>query len=121
MAGPLDGIRVLDITQAVAGPVGTMLLAELGAEVVKVEFPGIGDLTRMSGFAKGGVNSSVVNCNRGKRSIQVDMKADAGRGSREELGRERATMIGGRETRATGVVPGAETSSLHGSSSLSPQ
>ena len=79
MAGPLEGIRVLDITQAVAGPVGTMLLAGLGAEVVKVEFPGIGDLTRMSGFAKGGVNSSVVNCNRGKRSIQVDMKAEAGR------------------------------------------
>ena len=79
MSGPLQGIRVLDMTQAVAGPVATMLLAELGAEVVKVEFPGIGDLTRMSGFAKGGVNSSLVNCNRGKRSIQVDMKTDAGR------------------------------------------
>lgn len=80
MSAPLEGIRVLDITQAVAGPVGTMLLAELGAEVIKVEFPGIGDLTRLSGFAKGGVNSSVVNCNRGKRSIQVDMKSEAGRG-----------------------------------------
>jgi len=79
MTGPLDGIKVLDLTQAVAGPVATMLLAELGAEVIKVEFPGIGDLTRMSGFAKGGMNSSVLNCNRGKRSIQIDMKSAAGR------------------------------------------
>lgn len=78
-SGPLEGIKVVDITQAVAGPVATMLLAELGAEVVKVEFPGIGDLTRMSGFAKGGLNSSILNCNRGKRSIQIDLKAAAGR------------------------------------------
>ena len=92
MAGPLDGIKVLDITQAVAGPVGTMLLAELGAEVIKVEFPGIGDLTRMSGFAKGGVNSSVVNCNRGKRSIQVDMKSEAGRDIVLELA-ERSDVV----------------------------
>ena len=79
MHPPLAGIRVVDITQAIAGPVSTMLLAELGAEVIKVEFPGIGDLTRMTGFAKGGLNGSVANCNRGKRSIQVDMKSDAGR------------------------------------------
>lgn len=79
MNPPLAGIRVVDITQAIAGPVSTMLLAELGAEVIKVEFPGIGDLTRMTGFAKGGLNGSVANCNRGKRSIQVDMKSDAGR------------------------------------------
>ncbi|MEM7287657.1 MAG: CoA transferase [Actinomycetota bacterium] len=92
MPGPLEGIRVLDITQAVAGPVGTMLLGELGADVVKVEFPGIGDLTRMSGFAKGGVNSSVVNCNRGKRSIQVDMKSEAGRDVVLELA-ERSDVV----------------------------
>src|SRR6056297_2187110 len=79
MNPPLAGIRVVDITQAIAGPVSTMLLAELGAEVIKVEFPGVGDLTRMTGFAKGGLNGSVANCNRGKRSIQVDMKSDAGR------------------------------------------
>jgi crotonobetainyl-CoA:carnitine CoA-transferase CaiB-like acyl-CoA transferase len=55
-----------------------MLLAELGAEVIKVEYPGIGDLTRSSGFAKGGMNSAVLNCNRGKRSIQIDLKKKDG-------------------------------------------
>lgn len=92
MGGPLEGIEVLDITQAVAGPVATMLLAELGANVIKVEFPGIGDLTRMSGFSKGGLNSSVVGCNRGKRSIQVDMKTDEGRDIVLDLA-ERADVV----------------------------
>ena len=69
--GPLDGIRIVDFTQVVAGPVATMLLAELGADVIKIEYPGIGDITRSSGFSKGGMNSAVLNCNRGKRSIPV--------------------------------------------------
>ena len=77
--GPLEGIKVIDFTQVVAGPVGTMLLAELGAEVTKVEYPGIGDITRSSGFSKGGLNSAVLNCNRGKRSIQINLKESAGR------------------------------------------
>ena len=72
-AGPLTGIKVLDFTQVVAGPVASMLLAELGAEVIKVEYPGIGDITRSAGFSKGEMNSSVLNCNRGKRSIQIDL------------------------------------------------
>ena len=77
-AGPLTGIKVLDFTQVVAGPVASMLLAELGAEVIKVEYPGIGDITRSAGFSKGEMNSSVLNCNRGKRSIQIDLKENDG-------------------------------------------
>ncbi len=75
---PLKNIKVVDFTQVVAGPVAGMLLAELGADVIKVEYPGIGDITRTSGFSKGGLNSSVLNCNRGKRSIQIDLKDKEG-------------------------------------------
>ena len=76
--GPLDGVKVVDFTQVVAGPVAGMLLAELGADVIKVEYPGIGDITRSSGFSKGGLNSAVLNCNRGKRSIQINLKETLG-------------------------------------------
>ena len=79
MTGPLAGVRVVDFTQVLAGPTATMLLADLGADVVKVEPPGIGDLSRLSRYAKGGVNSTVVNANRGKRSIQLDLTSDSGR------------------------------------------
>jgi len=79
MPGPLEGIRVIDMTQVTAGPLACMLLSDLGAEVVKVEPPEFGDLTRLAQFAKGGINSSVLNNNRGKRSIQVDMQREAGR------------------------------------------
>ncbi len=77
--GPLAGIRVIDLTQVLAGPTATMLLADLGADVIKVEPPGMGDLSRLARYEKGGVNSTVANCNRGKRSIQVDLSTDAGR------------------------------------------
>ena len=56
-----------------------MLLSDLGADVTKVEAPGVGDLTRLAPFAKGGMNSSVANNNRGKRSIQIDLSVGAGR------------------------------------------
>ena len=78
--GPLAGIRVIDLTQVLAGPTATMLLADLGADVIKVEPPGGGDLMRLARFAKGGINSSVANANRGKRSIQIDLSTEAGRG-----------------------------------------
>ena len=76
---PLNNIKVVDFTQVVAGPVAGMLLAELGADVIKVEYPGVGDITRTSGFSKGGLNSAVLNCNRGKRSIQINLKEAEGR------------------------------------------
>ncbi len=77
--GPLSGTRVIDLTQVLAGPTATMLLADLGAEVIKVEPPGVGDLSRMARYAKGGINSTVANANRGKRSIQIDLSTGAGR------------------------------------------
>ena len=78
MAGPLAGIKIVDLTQVVAGPVYTMLLAEQGAEVIKVEFP-TGDILRQNSlYSKNGMNALELNCNRGKKSISVDMTTPEG-------------------------------------------
>lgn len=72
---PLVGIRVLDLTRVLAGPYCTMLLADLGAEVVKVERPGVGDDSRYFGpFLPGGGSAYFASINRGKKSITLDLK-----------------------------------------------
>ena len=78
MPGPLDGIQIVDLTQVVSGPLATMLLADQGAEVIKVEPPG-GEVTRPPSFAKGGVSAFYLNNNRGKRSLAEDLTTDGGR------------------------------------------
>ena len=77
MTGPLDGIRVLDLTAMVSGPVATMMLADQGADVIKIEPPG-GELMRNVGINNRGMTSSFLSCNRSKRSLAVDLKAPAG-------------------------------------------
>ena len=80
MPGPLAGYKIVDLSQIVAGPLATMLLADQGAEVVKVEPTGtLGDVTRLLAFAKGGLSAFYLNNNRGKRSIALDLKSDEGR------------------------------------------
>lgn len=80
MPGPLDGYKVIDLTQVVSGPLATMLMADQGASVVKVEpTVGMGDLTRLPSFDKGGIGAFYLNNNRGKRSLAVDLTSDAGR------------------------------------------
>ncbi len=76
---PLNGIRVLDLTRALAGPFCTMMLADLGADVVKVEPPGRGDETREWGppFV-GGESAYFMSINRNKRSIVIDLKSKEG-------------------------------------------
>ncbi len=77
--GPLDGVRVLDLTRVLAGPYCTMFLGDLGAEVVKVEQPGVGDDTRGWGPPFAGGESAYFLCvNRNKKSITVDLKTAAG-------------------------------------------
>ena len=77
--GPLDGIRVLDLTRVLAGPYCTMFLGDLGAEVVKVEQPGAGDDTRGWGPPFAGGESAYFLCvNRNKKSLTVDLKSAAG-------------------------------------------
>ena len=78
---PLAGVRVLDISQVMAGPYACMLLADLGADVVKIEPPGSGDQTRGAmGFKMKGPDSlGFLNMNRNKRSMALNLKTDAGR------------------------------------------
>lgn len=75
----LEGLRVLDLTRVVAGPFATAILADLGAEVVKVERPGPGDDYRYGPSKKGETSLSFQNTNRGKRSITLDLRRPEGR------------------------------------------
>jgi len=72
-AGPLDGVRVLDLTTMIAGPVATMMLADQGADVIKVETPS-GDLMRRLAKGRNGMNPAFLSANRNKRSIAIDLK-----------------------------------------------
>lgn len=79
---PLKDLKVLDLSRILAGPVCTQLLADLGADVVKVERPGIGDDTRQWGppfLPDAGPSGYFVSCNRGKRSLALDLAHPAGR------------------------------------------
>jgi crotonobetainyl-CoA:carnitine CoA-transferase CaiB-like acyl-CoA transferase len=105
MAGPLDGVRVIDLTAMLAGPYATMLLADLGAEVVKVE-PPRGDATRAVGpfrDADGseGLSGYFQSVNRGKRSVVLDLKTDAGRDKLRELARVADVLV---ENYSAGVM-----------------
>jgi crotonobetainyl-CoA:carnitine CoA-transferase CaiB-like acyl-CoA transferase len=73
MPGPLAGIRIVDCSAVLSGPLATMILADQGAEVIKVEPPGLGDVLRLAPFARGGLGAFFVNGNRGKRSIALDL------------------------------------------------
>ena len=74
--GPLEGVRVLDLTSMISGPVATMMLADQGAEVIKVE-PPEGELVRHMGRNAGGLTSVFLSANRSKRSIGLDLKNPA--------------------------------------------
>ena len=79
MPGPLHGVRVVDFTTMIAGPYGTMILADQGADVVKVEAPLRSDHARRAGYGQRHFSAAFVNNNRNKRSIAVDAKTAAGR------------------------------------------
>ncbi len=78
MKGPLDGIRVLDVSRILSGPLCTMLMADLGAEVIKVERPGAGDPARILGPKVGEERAYFISVNRGKKSITLDISLQQG-------------------------------------------
>ena len=79
--GPLDGITVLDLSVAMAGPYSATILADLGARVIKVEMPGKGDLTRQLSPRLGGHSATFLALNRGKESMTLDLRGRAARRS----------------------------------------
>src|SRR5580698_4201351 len=76
--GPLSGYRIIDVTQMLSGPMATMMLGDQGADVIKIEPPGIGDLTRAMGANKRGIPPTFAVINRNKRSIAIDLKDHRG-------------------------------------------
>jgi crotonobetainyl-CoA:carnitine CoA-transferase CaiB-like acyl-CoA transferase len=90
MSGPLDGVLVVDLTRALAGPHAGMILGDLGARVIKVEAPGHGDDSRGWGPPFVGpddepVSTYFLSCNRNKESVTADLKSDDGRRLLERL------------------------------------
>ena len=79
MSPPLSGVRILDLSIALTGPYAVALLADQGAEVVKVERPGLGDIGRWVGVSVNGMSALYLACNRGKRCIAVDASVPDGR------------------------------------------
>lgn len=79
---PLEGLKVLDLTIAMAGPLCTQRMGEMGAEIIKIEAPGGGDFSRhapMAGITKFGDATCFVTLNQNKKSLVLDLKSDAGR------------------------------------------
>jgi crotonobetainyl-CoA:carnitine CoA-transferase CaiB-like acyl-CoA transferase len=76
---PLAGIKVLEFSTMITASFAAMMMAEQGAEVIKVEPVELGDPMRYLGSSKGGISGLFANCNRGKRSLRIDIKSNAGR------------------------------------------
>lgn len=78
MTGPLTGVRVIDLTTVISGPLATMTLGDQGADIIKVEHPNGGDFSRHVATRRAGMSASFLNNNRNKRSVTLDLKSDRG-------------------------------------------
>src|SRR4051794_1890922 len=89
----MDGVKILDLSIALTGPYAAALLADQGAEVVKVERPGIGDIARWIGVSVNGMSAFYLACNRGKRCIAVDLGTEEGRAIVLQLAAEADVVV----------------------------
>lgn len=85
MAGPLSGYRIMDTTTMLTGPWATSILGDQGADVIKVEVPGVGDHIRSAGNQREGLAAAFLNINRSKRSVSLNLKSAEGKMVLEKL------------------------------------
>lgn len=85
MAGPLDGVRIVDMSNVVSGPMAVQMLADQGADVVKVEQPKVGDISRFMGQQRGGVSAMFAVLNRNKRSLALNLGTGTGTGKGRDI------------------------------------
>ena len=90
---PMAGVRVLEFSTMITASFAAMMLAEQGAEVIKVEPIELGDPMRYLGSSKGGISSLFANCNRGKQSLRMDIKSEAGKAIIKELAAETDVLL----------------------------
>ena len=93
MPGPLDGVKILDLTMMVSGPQTTMILADQGADVVKVENIATGDFSRLVTTSKGGFAAAFLNNNRNKRSLTLNLKDPRGVEILKDLAKDADVII----------------------------
>ena len=97
MARAFSGLRVLDLSRLLPGPFCSLLLADLGADVIKIEEPGRGDYARQTTplVGEAGVGATFLLLNRNKRSLSVDLKQEAGKAVFRDIHCERGGVSGG--------------------------
>lgn len=93
MAGPLEGIRIIDVSEVISGPLAAMILAEQGADVIKVEPPAYGEESRQLANYRDGMAALYANCNHGKRSIGINLKTEQGLGLLYDLVRSADVFV----------------------------
>ena len=94
MTLPLEGVKVIDLTQVMLGPSCTQALGDFGADVIKIERPGVGDLSRVGVLAAAGNENPIFqSLNRNKRSIVIDLSTDAGRDVVRDLVRDADVIV----------------------------
>ncbi len=91
--GPLKGVKVIDLSTAIAAPFGSGMMADQGADVIQVESPGMGDVMRYVGSSRNGVTAMFQMANRGKRGLALDLKSDKGLEIFKKLAAETDVLI----------------------------
>lgn len=113
--GPLSGIKVLDLTIAMAGPLCTQRMGEMGADITKIEAPGGGDFSRhapMAGVTKFGDSTCFVTLNRNKKSLVLDLKSEDGRAILYEMVKQADVLVQNFRPRVAGKL-GIDFETLH--------